>query len=113
MTSQGSPYARFQRAQGTGRASIAWAAATELEHVDLEDALALVLLVVDEPRYPRVAARWIGRLCLEQPVTLDQVQLLAAALPGVPDRAAASAVRASCTELGLHRAAAAAAAGYP
>jgi len=67
VTSQGSPYARFQRALRTGRASIAWNAALELEHVDLQDALVLVLLVVDEPRFGRASARWLGRLCLEVP----------------------------------------------
>lgn len=113
MGDAGSPYARFQRALKTGRSSIAWSAAFELEHIDLEDALALVLLVVDEPRFPRVAARWIGRVSLELPVMLDQVQLLAVALAGLPNPAAAIAVRAACAELGLQRAAAAAAAAYP
>ena len=108
MTSQGSPYARLKRAIATGNAHLAWAAATELEHVDLEDALALVLLVVGEERFPRSAARWLGRLSLEQPVTLAQLQLLVAGLAGLPDRAAALALEASCTELGLLRAAAAA-----
>lgn len=37
---------RFQRALKTGRASIAWAAAFELEQIGLE-ALVLVLLIVD------------------------------------------------------------------
>jgi hypothetical protein len=46
----------------TGKASIAWNAALELEHVGLEDALALVLLVVDDPRFERAGARWLGRL---------------------------------------------------
>lgn len=67
VTSQGSPYARFQLALKTGRAPVAWAAALELDHVGLEDALAVVLLVVDEPRYARASARWLGRLCLERP----------------------------------------------
>lgn len=64
----------------TGRASLAWNAAIELEHIDLDDALALVLLVVDEPRFSRAAARWLGRVCTELPVTLAQAQLLGAAL---------------------------------
>jgi len=109
VTSQGSPYARFQRALKTGRASIAWSAALELEHIGLEDALALVLLIVDEPLYQRASARWLGRLCLEVPsITLRQAQLVLAALAGLPDRAAALALESSCAELGLQRAAAAA-----
>ena len=105
MTSQGSAYARFQRALKTGRASLAWNAATELEHIDLQDALALVLLVVDEPLFARAAARWLGRLCLETPVSLRQAQLLAVSLAGLPDRAAAAALAAGCADLGLSRAA--------
>jgi hypothetical protein len=113
VTSQGSPYARFQRALGTGRATLAWSAARELEHVDLQDALALVLLVVDEPLYARASARWLGRLCLEVPsLTLRQAQLAACALAGLPDRAAATALAAACAQLGLARAAAAVRAAY-
>lgn len=111
VTSQGSPYSRFQRglAAGlrTGNASIAWTAALELDRVDLQDALALALLVVGEPRYPRAAAKWLGRACIELPVTLPQAQLLVAALAGLPDRGAAIALEACCVDLGLARAAAA------
>jgi hypothetical protein len=68
----------------TGRASIAWSAALELEHVDLQDALVLVLLVLDEPRFERASARWLGRLCLELPaLTLGQLLLIASALAGI------------------------------
>lgn len=112
MTSQGSPYSRFQRglaaSRRTGNASIAWTAALELERIDLQDALALALLVVGEPRYPRAAAKWLGRACTELPVTLTQAQLLSAALAGLPARGAAIALEACCDELGLTRAAAAA-----
>lgn len=37
------------------------------------DALALVLLVVDEPRFRRAAARWLQRMCVEQRITLHQL----------------------------------------
>lgn len=112
MTSQGSPYARFQRSLSnglrTGRSSLAWAAASEVEHVDLQDAFVLVLLVVDEPRFGRAAARWVGRLCDEIPtVTLQQVQLVSVALSALPDQAAALALAAVCDSLALDRAAAA------
>ena len=108
MTSQGSPYARLRRAIATGNAKLAWIAALELEHIGLEDALELVLLVVDEPRHSAAATRWLGRLCLETPgVTLARAQLAADALAGLPDRAAAHALASLCAELGLARAAAA------
>lgn len=112
MGSAGSPYARFQMALKTGRASIAWNAAIELEYIDLDDALALVLLIVGEPLFARASARWIGRLCVEAPVTLHQAQLLMTALAGPPDRAAAIALEAGCAELGLQRAAATTRAAY-
>jgi hypothetical protein len=90
----------------TDNASIAWTAALELERIELQDALALALLVVGEPRYPRAAAKWLGRVCTELPVTLAQAQLLGAALAGLPDRGAALSLEACCAELGLTRAAA-------
>jgi len=96
-----------QRVLKTGRASIAWSAALELEHIGLEDALALVPWIVDEPLYQRASARWLGRLCVEVPsITLRQAQLVVAPLAGLPDRAAALALESSCAELGLQRAAA-------
>ncbi len=104
MTSQGSPYARLRRAILTGNANLAWAAASEVQHIDLEDALALVLLVVGDRRHSPAATRWIGRLCLETPgLTLGRVQLAADALAGLPDRAAAHALANLCAELGLQR----------
>ena len=108
VTSQGSPYSRLRRAIATGNSHIAWAAATELQHIGIEDALALVLLVVDDPRNSAACARWLGRLCLETPgVTLSLAQLAADALAGLPDRAAAHALANLFAELGPQRAAAA------
>ena len=80
MTSQGHPYARFRRALVTGNARIAEAAARDLEHVALADALTLCLLYRDDPeRYERAAARWIARLCAERPkIQLSEIELAAA-----------------------------------
>jgi hypothetical protein len=97
----------------TGRASIAWNAALELEHIDLQDALVLVLLVVDEPRFARASTRWLGWLCLEVPsLTLRQLLLVAQRFGGAARSRAALALEASCAELGLTRAAAATHAAY-
>jgi hypothetical protein len=81
MTSQGHPYARFRHALATGNARIAEAAARDLQHVGLADALELVLLYRDDPeRYERAAARWIGRLVAERPrLRLSEVELASAA----------------------------------
>ena len=61
---------------------VAWATAAELPHVELGDALALVLLALDTdaPRFDKAAVRWHSRLCREAPLTLDEAQLALSAL---------------------------------
>lgn len=80
MTSQGHPYARFRRALATGNARITEAAARDVSHVALADALQLCLLYRDDPeRYERAAARWITRLIAERPkIQLSEIELAAA-----------------------------------
>jgi hypothetical protein len=81
MTAQGHPYARLRHALLTGNARIAEAAARDLHHLGLADALEPVLLYRDDPdRYERAAARWIGRLVAERPrLRLSEVELAAGA----------------------------------
>ena len=59
VSSQGSAYSRFRRALDGGNATIALAAAADLQHVGLADALELLLLLLDsEPsRFERAALR--------------------------------------------------------
>lgn len=80
MASHGHPHARFRRALSTGNPRLAEAAARDLHHVSLADALELCLLYRGEPeRYERAAARWIARLVTERPaVRLSEVELAAA-----------------------------------
>jgi predicted deacetylase len=80
VTSQGHPHARFRRALSAGNPRLAEAAARDLHHVSLADALELCLLYRGEPeRYERAAARWIARLIAERPeVRLAEVELAAA-----------------------------------
>jgi hypothetical protein len=84
MRSQGSAYARFtraERARATGNPRLAWIAATELRHVALEDALALLLVARTDARFQRGAAKWVARLTVEAfGVDLRRLQLAAAAL---------------------------------
>ncbi len=63
MTSQGSPYSRFQRALRTGNLTIIRACAAELPRVDLGDALCVCMAIREaEPeRFERAAVRWHGR----------------------------------------------------
>jgi hypothetical protein len=86
VTSQGSAYARFRRALANRNPTVAWAAAAELQRVELADALALCLVVAPDPaRYGRAAARWHARYCAELPgVTLAESQLVLAALQALP-----------------------------
>jgi hypothetical protein len=67
VTSQGHRYAQFQRALKTGNAHLALAAAAALRHVDLADALSLILLIRDDDPllYERAAVRWLSRYAAE------------------------------------------------
>ena len=80
VTSQGHPHARFRRALSTGNPRLAEAAARDLHHVSLADALELCLLYRGDPeRYERAAARWIARLIAERPkIHLSEIELAAA-----------------------------------
>ena len=89
VTSKGSPYSRFRRALDGGNATIALAAAADLEHVGLADALELLLLIHDsEPsRFERAALRWHGRYCREvTDVDLVEAQAVLACLTSLRGR---------------------------
>jgi hypothetical protein len=66
------PYARFRRAVEMGRLSVVLVEAAELDWIDVEDALAILVLMAREndPRFDRAAARWVGRLLAERPLGL-------------------------------------------
>jgi hypothetical protein len=86
VRSEGSAYGRLRRALDTGNARIALAAAADLGHVGLTDALELVLLLLDtEPsRFERAALRWHGRYCREvKDVDLIEAQAVLACLAGL------------------------------
>jgi hypothetical protein len=89
VTSQGSAYGRFRQALDGGNATIALAAAADLPHVGLVDALELLLLLLEsEPtRYERAALRWHGRYCREvTDVDLAEAQAVLACLAGLRGR---------------------------
>jgi hypothetical protein len=109
VTSQGSAYSRFRRALDGGNATIALAAATELDFVSLPDALELVLLLVDEPgKFRRAALRWHARYCGEvQDVGFEEAHAVLACLAGLAGRrpkAAAAALAELSHRRGLERA---------
>jgi hypothetical protein len=92
---KGSPHARFRRALDTGNPTLVLAAAAELGRVDLRDALAICLVLLDggSARYDRAAVRWHGRYALEAPgLELRDAGLLLHALDALRgDHAAAGA----------------------
>jgi hypothetical protein len=98
MTSQGSAQGRFQRAIRARDLRWATMAAHELDHVSLGNALALTLLTaeVGDDRWPRAAARWLGRFIIESPaMTIGEAALAAAVqeLVGRDSRLAAETLR--------------------
>jgi hypothetical protein len=107
VTSQGSVYGRFRRALDGDNATIALAAAADLPHVGLADALELLLL--DDPgRFRRAALRWHARYCGELPdVGFEEAHAELACLAGLAGRrpkAAASALAELVRRRGLERA---------
>ena len=110
MTSQGSPYARFQRALRIGRLPLVRAAAAELPGIDLDDALAICLLIEDQDaeRYERAAVRWLARLSLEVPtIRIEDLRSGLLAFEALPEnpQGARQALAELCERHGLRRAA--------
>jgi hypothetical protein len=87
VTAQGSPLNRLRRALAGGDLTAARTAASELPHVGLEDAAALLALIaVREPdRLEPAAVRFLGRVCLERAPALEDARLLAACLAQLGD----------------------------
>jgi len=111
MTSQGSPYARFQRALATGNLNVVRAAAAELPRIGVAEAASILLVILRaEPhQYERAAVRWLGRLCLERKrVALADLTRAAAALVALPERpeAARPLLAEVCSRAGQEQAAA-------
>ena len=93
VSSSGSPYARFRRAVASGNLSLVHAAAAELPHVDLQDALRICLLMSDQAdeRYERAAVRWLARASLETPtMRLDDLRQGLVAFEALPYNQAAA-----------------------
>jgi hypothetical protein len=99
-TSQGHPYAVFQRALQRRIVLSALAAAKDLPQLSLADALELTVLVArkDPRRHQRVAARWLLRYLEEDPhATIEEAVLAGSglvALTGVAHQEAAQTLRA-------------------
>jgi hypothetical protein len=91
----GSPYAAFRRAIEARNLTRAITEARDLPQISLVDAAELVVMAVEQhgPSFERWAGRWAARYALEETnVTLDEAQLVLAALAGLrqPDRRVAA-----------------------
>ncbi len=86
MSSDGSPYARFQRALKTGNLTIIRAAASDLPRVDLGDALCVCMAIraAEPDRFERAALRWLARFAAERARSVTDVREAAAALAAIP-----------------------------
>jgi hypothetical protein len=102
MTSSGSTYGRFRRALDTENLLAARAAATELEHVGLSEALELTLLILaKEPvRFRAAALRWHARYCGDNKASLEEATAVLGLLAMLDGRRAKPAAEAHA---GLHR----------
>lgn len=93
VTSQGHAHARFRRALLTRNVILIDAAARELHHVGLDDALRVLVVFAErrDARYERAAARFAARVTMERRLCLAEaryVLALAEALPRSPDTVA-------------------------
>lgn len=103
---KGSPYARFRRALALGRLSLVYAAAAELPSVNLNDALAITLLIEEQDagRYDRAVVRWLARFALEVPtVGIEDLRRGLVAFQALPENpeGARQALRELCAIHGL------------
>jgi hypothetical protein len=97
---------QFKRALAGKNFGAAWMLALELPPLPLVDALALLLLArdADPDRFVRGAVRVHARLCAEANLTLEEAQLVLAALDalrGPGSVSGASALMVVCEERGL------------
>ena len=108
MTAQGSPYTRLRHAVRGGNVLLVTATAAECPQLDLEDALAICVVLRGDPRYDRACVRWIGRFSLEAPgATLQDVGNLTDALEelaGLEPRGALEALARVCERRGIRHA---------
>lgn len=85
MTSQGSPYSSFKRALARGSLTQILAAAADLPHIALDDALAICDAMQGHEQADRAAVRWLARLALERSsVRLEDLRAGLAAFDAFP-----------------------------
>jgi hypothetical protein len=96
MTSVGSSYGRFRLALDNDNLLAARAAAAELNHVGLAEALEFTLLILaKEPaRFRAAALRWHARYCGDNKVSLEEATAVLGLLAMLDGRRAETAAQA-------------------
>jgi hypothetical protein len=110
VTAQGSPFTRLRRALAGGDLLAARTAASDLPHVGLDEAAALLVLIAreDPEKVDATAVPFLGRACIERPfITLADAQLLLACLAQLEraDGESRASFAGALRRLGLERAA--------
>ena len=105
MTSSGAAYGRFLRALDNGNLLGARAAALELKHVGLAEALELTLLILaKEPtRFRAAALRWHARYCGDNKVSLEEATAVLGLLAMLDGRRATDAAQTLAGLVGSRR----------
>jgi hypothetical protein len=86
VTSQGHAYARFRRALLTKNVKLIDAAAHELHHVGLDDALRVLVVFAErrDARYERAATRFTARVMVERRLGLADTRYVLALIEALP-----------------------------
>jgi len=96
MTLSGSAYGRFRRELDNGNLLAARAAAMELKHVGLAEALELTLLILarEPSRFRAAALRWHARYCGDTRASLEEATAVLGLLAMLEGHRARTAARA-------------------
>jgi hypothetical protein len=86
VTSQGHAHARFRRALLAGNVNLIDAAARELHHVGLDDALRVLVVFAErrDARYERAATRFAARVMVERRLGLADTRYVLALIEALP-----------------------------
>jgi hypothetical protein len=82
----GNPYSRLREALVTRDLTTALEAADELPQLQVTDALEVLVLMAraNDPRFDRAAARWVGRLLIENRIGLRDARFALAMVERLP-----------------------------
>lgn len=79
--------ARLKRALLTGKPEIVLRAAAEVDHVELKDALKILVVLAEKrhPRFEKAAARFAARVTIERKLDPDEAHTVLAMAQAMPE----------------------------